>query len=270
MAYSWDVPSIDPAETTEEICRFIRDVVDNAGAQGVVVGLSGGVDSSVTAALCVRALGPSRVLALLMPTSFTPKRDVEDAMDLARSLGVEYKVIHIDDIVEAFLNALPYKQGDPSYRMPAANLRARVRMVILYYHANLMRRLVAGSGDRSELLIGYFTKYGDGAVDFLPIAHLYKTQVRELARWLGIPERIAYKPSSPQLYPGHRAVDELPADYPVLDKVLVGLFELRLKPREVAERLNIAEELVLETLRRYESTIHKRRLPPMLKPLPAL
>lgn len=270
MARSLDVPAIDPAEATEEVCHFIKSIVESAGAEGVVLGLSGGVDSSVTAALCVRALGPGRVLALLMPTSFTPKMDIEDAVDLAKSLGIEYKVIPIDEIVETFLKALPYNHEDPSYRMPTANLRARIRMVILYYYANLMRRLVAGSSDRSELLVGYFTKYGDGAVDFLPIAHLYKTQVRELARWLGIPERIAYKPSSPQLYPGHRAVDELPADYPILDRILVGLFELKLKPRDVAERLNVAEEVVLKTLIRYKSTTHKRKLPPMLKPLPTL
>ncbi|MEM2849994.1 MAG: NAD(+) synthase, partial [Candidatus Bathyarchaeia archaeon] len=150
------------------------------------------------------------------------------------------------------------------------NLRARVRMLILYYYANLYGFLVAGSSDKSEILIGYYTKYGDGAADLLPIAHLYKTQVRSLANWLGIPEHIAYKPSSPQLYAGHKITDELPVDYQVLDRILVGLFEYKLKPSEVAERLKIPGDLVFSILKRYESTSHKRRLPPMVKPLPSL
>lgn len=262
------VPSIDFAEAVEEICRFIRSVVD--GAKGVVLGLSGGVDSSLTATLCVKALGSSRVMALLMPLSFTPKSDIEDALNLARWLGIDHRVIPIDGVVEAFLNILPYEGSNPSYKMPAANLRARVRMLILYYYANLYDFLVAGSSDKSEILIGYYTKYGDGAADFLPIAHLYKTQVRSLAKWLGIPEHIASKPSSPQLYAGHKITDELPVDYEILDKILVGLFEYKLKPSEIAEKLKISEDVVLSVIKRHKYTSHKRRLPPMVKPLPTI
>jgi len=262
------VPSIDFAEVVEEICHFIRSVVN--GAKGVVLGLSGGVDSSLTATLCAKALGSSRVLALLMPLSFTPKSDIEDALNLARWLGINHRVISIDSVVEAFLNVLPYEELNPSYKMPVANLRARVRMLILYYYANLYDFLVVGSSDKSEVLIGYYTKYGDGAADFLPIAHLYKTQVRSLAKWLGIPERIAFKPSSPQLYAGHKITDELPIDYEILDKILVGLFEYKLKPSEIAEKLKISEDVVLSIVKRHKSTSHKRRLPPMVKPLPTI
>lgn len=268
MTTSLTVPSIDFAETVEEICSFIRNIVGDA--KGVVLGLSGGVDSSVTAALCAKALGPDKVWALLMPLSFTPRADVEDALTLAKWLNVNYRVIPIDNVVEEFLKILPYEPSKPSYKMPVANLRARVRMVILYYYANLYGFLVAGSSDKSEVLIGYYTKYGDGAADFLPIAHLYKTQVRSLASWLGIPERIAYKPSSPQLYAGHKITDELPVDYQILDRILVGLFDYRLKPSEVAEKLGISNDVVSIVLNRYKSTLHKRRLPPMVKPLPTL
>lgn len=264
------VPRIDPAEVVKEICGFVRNIVDGSGAGGVVLGLSGGVDSSVTASLCVRALGSGGVLALIMPTEFTPKIDVEDAVELARRLKIKHKLIWVDGVLRSFLEVLPYKQGEQAYRMPRANLIARVRMCMLYYYANLMHLLVAGSGDKSELLLGYYTKHGDGGVDLLPIGHLYKSQVRLLAEWLGLPRRIAYKPSSPQLYPEHRAVDELPADYPVLDRVLTGLFELRLEPGEVARRLKVPEGLILEVVNRYRSTAHKRRMPPMVKPLPTL
>ena len=262
------VPGIDFAETVEEVYSFIRSIVGDS--KGVVLGLSGGVDSSVTATLCVKALGSDRVLALLMPLSFTPKSDVEDALFLAKWLNIDYRVIPIDNIVEAFLSILPYDPLNPVYKIPTANLRARVRMLILYYYANLYGLLVAGSSDKSEILIGYYTKYGDGAADFLPIAHLYKTQVRSLAKWLGIPERIAFKPSSPQLYAGHKVTDELPVDYQVLDRILVGLFEYKLKPSEIAEKLKIPEDIVFNIVKRYKSTSHKRKLPPMVKPLPAI
>ncbi|MBS7618925.1 NAD(+) synthase, partial [Candidatus Bathyarchaeota archaeon] len=140
----------------------------------------------------------------------------------------------------------------------------------LYYYANLYGFLVVGSSDKSEILIGYYTKYGDGAADLLPIAHLYKTQVRSLANWLGIPEHIAFKPSSPQLYAGHKVTDELPVDYQVLDRILVGLFEYKLEPSEIAEKLKISEDIVFNVVKRYKSTSHKRKLPPMVKPLPTI
>ena len=146
-----------------------------------------------------------------------------------------------------------------------ANLRSRIRMVVLYYFANLYDYLVAGTGDRSEDLIGYFTKYGDGGVDFLPISHLYKTQVRKLAEFLGVPKNIAYKPSSPQLYPGHRATDEIPLDYDRLDTVEKMLFDDKLDPVQVSAKSGVEIEVVKEVLRRYDLTGHKRVYPVMLR-----
>ena len=134
-------------------------------------------------------------------------------------------------------------------------------MAILYFFANAYNMLVAGTSDQSELLIGFYTKYGDGAADFLPIAHLYKTQVRNLAKYLGIPEKIAYKPSSPQLYPGHRLLDEIPIDYDKIDPILIGLFKHRLSPEEVSRRSQVPVEIVLDIKSRYEKTRHKRELP---------
>ena len=255
---------LDFEREAEKITNFIRRVVEEAGASGVVLGLSGGVDSSLTLALCVRALGRERVLGVLMPTSFTPKEDVRDALSLAEQFGVRTEVVNIDKIAEAFFESLGIDRGDPKMRIPMANIRARIRMVILYYYANVNNYLVVGTGDRSEALIGYFTKYGDGGVDFLPIRHLYKTQVRKLAEYLGIPERIAYKPSSPQLYPGHKATDEIPADYDKLDLILHGLFDLGMSPEEVSRRFGFPTSMVEEVISRFKSTRHKRSYPPWL------
>jgi len=265
MKLTRDVLKIDFEEETERILEFIRRVVENSGASGVVLGLSGGVDSSLTAVLCVKALGREKVLGVLMPTNFTPREDVEDALELAETLGIRVETVNIDEISEAFFKCLKVDRSDPKARIPMANIRARIRMIILYYYANLRNYLVAGTGDRSESLIGYFTKYGDGGVDFMPICHLYKTQVRELARHLGVPERIAYKPSSPQLYPGHKATDEIPIDYGKLDLILAGLFDLKMEPEEVSRAVEVPLEVVEEVLRRFRKTMHKRTLPPRIE-----
>ncbi|KPV63688.1 MAG: putative NH(3)-dependent NAD(+) synthetase [Candidatus Bathyarchaeota archaeon BA1] len=260
-----DIPKLDFERTTNEIVEFIRKTVKDANAAGVVVGLSGGVDSSLVAALCVRALGENRVLGVIMPMVFTPSEDIEDAKGLAEWLGIRTELVNIQDISEALSRRLGIDQNDPKQRIPMANIRARIRMVILYYYANLHNYLVAGAGDRSERLIGYFTKYGDGGVDFSPISHLYKTQVRELSKHLGIPDKIAYKPSSPQLYPGHKVTDEIPLGYEELDPVLVGLFDHKLPPREVSRLTGVPVKAVEEILRRFERSKHKRTYPPMVR-----
>ncbi len=270
MSLHSDLLTFDFEKTVSEIVNFIRKVVDEAGASGVVVGLSGGVDSSLTAALCVRALGANKVLGVLMPTSFTPEEDIKDAYQLAEMLKIKTARVDIDGISEAFLRAVGVSEDDPKMKMALANLRARIRMMILYFFANAHNMLVAGTGDLSELLIGFFTKYGDGAADFLPIVHLYKTQVRKLAKYLGVPDRIAFKPSSPQLYPGHKLLDEVPIDYDELDPVLIGLFEYGLSPEEVSRKTKVPVEIVLDIKSRYEKTRHKRELPPRISHQPPL
>lgn len=259
------VPELDFKKTVEEIVDFIREVVEDAKASGIVIGLSGGVDSSLTTALCVEALGETKVLGVMMPTYFTPKEDMEDARELAEYLGMETKLIDISDVCEAFFKALHANSQDSESRIPMGNVGVRVRMTILYYYANTSNYLVAGPSDRSEALIGYFTKYGDGGADLYPIVHLYKTQVRELAKNLGIPERISYKPSSPQIYPGHKATDEIPVDYDKLDRILVGLFDRRLSPEETSLLTGASIETVDEVLRRFNRSEHKRSFPPMVK-----
>jgi NAD+ synthase len=257
---------LDWKETSDEIVKFIRETVGSAGAKGSVIGLSGGVDSSVVASLLVRALGKDQVLGILMPTHFTPKEDIDDAKWLAKFLQIESQIVDIHPVVDAFASALGTSEKTQSTRIPLANIRSRTRMILLYYFANLNDYLVAGTGDRSEDLIGYFTKYGDGGADFLPICHLYKTQVRKLGRLLGLPSRIASKPSSPQLYPGHRATDEIPLDYDRLDPVLKLLFDDKSSPERVAEKTKVPIGTVLDVLRRFQSSAHKRCYPNMVRP----
>ena len=258
------MPTLDHHEVTREIYSFIRRTVEEAAALGVVVGLSGGVDSSLTMALCVNALGNDRVLGVLMPTEFTPVEDVEDARELAEQFGVQTRYVNIQSSCNTLFEDVGSKQNSAGQKMVRANVYARVRMIMLYYYANLQNYLVTGTSDRSEALIGFYTKYGDGGADLFPIIHLYKTQVRTLARYVGIPEKISQKPSSPQLYPGHKATDEIPLEYDKLDPVLVGLFDREFAPKEVSRLTDVPVKIVEEVLRRFESTKHKRAFPPMI------
>lgn len=262
MPITGTVLELDYANVESEILAFIRRVVSEAKAEGVVVGLSGGIDSSVVAELCIRALGKDKVVGVLMPTSFTPKTDMNDAAELARNWGIRVHTVGIDPIVSAVFDSARIQDAS---KIAQANVRARTRMLINYYFANAWNLLVAGTGDKSEDMIGYFTKYGDGGVDLLPIAHLYKTQVRALGAWLDLPARIVQKPSSPQLWSGHLATDEIPIDYNKLDLVLYGLFEAKLTPEDVAKETGVAKEIIEKVKAKHKVSEHKRNYPPMVR-----
>ena len=260
-----ELPQIDWKKTEDDTIRFIVAVVSEAKAEGVVLGLSGGIDSSVVATLCVKALGKERVLGLYMPAAFTPAEDQDDAKAIAGNLGIRTHLIPLSQIVDKFLEAVPSAERN---RVALGNVFARMRMIANYYVANSMNYLVSGTGDRSEILIGYFTKYGDGGADFLPIGHLYKTQVRELAKHLGLPSRIIDKPASPQLWEGQRATDEIPTAYPVLDLILHNQFDLKVNVEDMAKHLNIPLHVVEKVQKLFEGSRHKRATPLML-PIPA-
>jgi len=251
---------IQAGKEADRIAQFIGRTVDEAQADGVVLGLSGGIDSAVVGALCVKALGSDRVLVLLMPSGHTPRQDLEDARKLADGWRVRREEIPISGIVDDITGSTKAE----GTRMARANVQARVRMVLLYYRANSLGYLVAGTGDRSEELLGYFSKWGDGGVDFLPIAHLYKTQVRALGAFLGLPKRVVEKPASPQLWPGQRATDEIPASYDRLDVVLHYLYDLKAKPADAAEKARVPRGVVNRVLDMHIRTEHKRKLPPSL------
>lgn len=258
------VVNLDYDRVSRILGDFISGQVEAARVKGVVIGVSGGVDSATTLYLSVRALGKSRVFGLLMPDStVTPKEDIDDAIDLLRSVGAEFHIIDIAPIVDVYKSALPiYEAEEGPDRVPVGNLRARIRMSLLYYYANKMGYMVAGTGDRSEILIGYYTKYGDGAVDMLPIGVLYKSQVRRLATRLGVPERVAYKPSSPRLWRGQTAEGELGVSYDQVDLVLFSVLDLGLSPEEVPDATGVPREVVEKVLERYRESEHKRNPPP--------
>ncbi|MEM4554491.1 MAG: NAD+ synthase [Candidatus Anstonellaceae archaeon] len=204
---------MNPKKQSIKIRRFISSYFKKAGKKVAVVGLSSGLDSAVTLALCVRALGAQRVLAVLLPSSSTPAQDLQDA----KMLVEKFSVPHVCLSIEPFLKAA---EGLNLSRLQKANLSARIRMALLYLFAQKHNGLVVGTSDKSELMLGYFTKYGDGAADLLPIAGLYKSDVKELGRYLGIPENILSKPPSPQLWKGQTAQQELGFSYEQADAVL--------------------------------------------------
>lgn len=196
----------------KEIIEFIQKTVKDANAKGVVIGISGGIDSAVVGELCVRALGKERVYGIILPSKFTPQDDIDDALDLSDKWDINVTIWNIMKLAKMIDNE--------NNKIAFGNLLARLRMTILYCYANLKDYLIVGTTDKSEYFIGYFTKYGDGGVDFEPIIHLTKTKVRELAKELGLPEKIINKKSSPRLWEGHEAEKELGITYEIIDKII--------------------------------------------------
>jgi NAD+ synthase len=250
---------INPRRVEGKITRFIRRKVGEASAKGVVVGLSGGVDSAVVASLSVKALGRRRVLGLILPeVGVTSIDDVRDARRIVKKLGIESKYTNIAPIIRAFRSGIAdFRRSE---RIAAANLKPRARMTVLYYYANSLNRLVAGAGNRSELRAGYFTKYGDGGVDILPLGCLYKTQVLKLAGHLKIPKHIIEKIPSAGLWKGQTDEGELGLPYAKLDMIYAGL-DLGLKKREIAEAVGVSVEKVGSFLERERKIAHKLSLP---------
>lgn len=247
-----DTLRLDWDRVLSKLIEFIRGY-----GKGMVVGLSGGIDSSLVAKLSVMSLGRDRVLGLIMPSGILD----EDAVRVAKELGIDYKIIDISNLVSKVVKDCRLEGS----KISVGNLKARLRMVILYYHANEMRRLVLGSGNKSELLVGYFTKYGDGGVDILPIGDLYKTQVRMLAEHLGVPKDIVWKMPSAGLWPGQTDEGELGITYERLDLILYGLHELGMRGEDLSREFGISLREVERVERMMKGSGHKRLPPPSPK-----
>lgn len=200
------------------ISTFIKNKVQEANVGGVVLGISGGIDSAVVAFLAAHALGNENVLGLLMPDKeITPQQDMDDAIKICSILKMPYKIIYVNNIKNEFLDAL----GKTDNKLVEGNLISRIRMSILYYHANLLNKMVLGTSNKTEITIGYFTKHGDGASDLSPIGCLYKTQVKEFAKFLNVPNQIIYKKSSAGLWINQQTEDEIGLLFDDLDAVLM-------------------------------------------------
>jgi NAD+ synthase len=206
--------------------HMIRYEYWNSGASGIVIGLSGGVDSAVAAAFCCRAVGPENVLGLFMPSSVTSRQDEEDVAAFCRKFGMSYRVVSIEPMLAGFKNLPGFKET----RYLSGNLMARIRMTVLYYQANVDNRLVCGTSNRSEFMLGYCTKFGDNAADFQPIVHLYKTEIYEVAKEMGIPEAIIAKAPSAGLWEGQSDEGEIGLSYAEIDSGLVRLEQNGGKP----------------------------------------
>lgn len=265
-------PSItDPTRLEAVRSRLIdaiRTAVDDASADGVVVAMSGGLDSTVTAVLAVEALGHERVLGLGLPCYKSDRPDVTEARTIADGLGIEFHEIQLRPLLEAFEDAVPELEppgdGDrPNERnRELGNAIARFRMTCAYYAANRRARLVLGTANRSELLLGYFTKYGDGAADAFPIGDLYKTEVRALAERLGVPRRIVTKEPSAGFFAGQTDLEELGAPYAVIDPLLRRLVDDGQSIVDAAAALEIDRQTARSIAWMAAETAHKRTVPP--------
>jgi NAD+ synthase len=249
--------SLDPAQTAARCADFIAGTVEAAGREGVVLGLSGGIDSAVAAAVAVRALGPGHVHALCMPHASSDPRSLADALEVARFLGLTPSTVPITPMVDAFLAACP--DADPVRR---GNIMARARMILLFDQSQVRRGLVLGTGNRAEWLLGYTTLHGDAACGLSPLGQLYKTEVRLLAAYLGLPDQVLDKMPSADLWVGQADEDELGFTYAEADRILHHYFDEGLQMRQLVA-LGLAASLVERVLERVRRQAFKRHAPPV-------
>lgn len=294
---------ITPEEVSFSLENFIREHMERLEREGVILGLSGGIDSAVLASLCKRAVGPERTLALLMPERDSEREHLQDAQNFAKELGIETKLIDITPYLKklgiyrlAPLSQIPFSRklrgslikkliqyyekrtGEHPFSAGMAGLKGkefgsfiskrnayyrskhRMRMILLYLHAELENRLVVGAANKSEYQIGYFVKHGcDDATDIMPLIGLYKTQVRELARYLNVPSRIVDKPPSPDIFPGIVDEEAIGLPYENLDFILLAL-EKGWEMGEVAQALKTDEGKVKDVIKLIQKSEHMRKL----------
>ena len=228
-----------------KIVSWIKGQVKLSGAKGIVLGLSGGIDSAVVTALCKEAVGKNKLLVLFMPCNSNPQ-DLKDAKLVAVKFGLKLKLVNLSGVYNNFLKALPSAGG-----LVLGNLKPRLRMSTLYYFANKLNYLVCGTGNKSELMVGYFTKYGDGGVDILPIGDLFKRQVRRLAQELRIPQGIIAKPPTAGLWQGQTDEGEMGITYNELDDIL---------DKFCNNKKQVASNIKVNKVRKmYNNSEHKRK-----------
>ena len=295
---------IEPEKISLSLENFIREYTDKLEREGVILGLSGGIDSAVIAALCVRALGPKKILVLVMPEKDSKKEHIEDALNLARELNIDAKLVDITPYLEElgvyklfpldkllslgklkgalirkayhfyerktgklpFLESLSgFKDKEYSSYLAKGNAyyraKHRLRMMLLYLYAELENRLVVGAANKSEYKIGYFVKHGcDDATDIMPLLNLYKTQVRELARYLNIPARIIEKPPSPDVMPGLADDEEvIRISYEKMDLILLTL-EKGWIVSDIVKTLGVEEDEVIYIKKLIHKSEHMRKI----------
>jgi NAD+ synthase len=244
-------------KTKSDIVEFIKAKVDEANCDGIAVGLSGGIDSTLTASLLCEALGKDKVFGIVMPSTTTPTEDKLHGVEIAQILGIDYKEIAIDSILNEFLLMTQLDEDTTSI----GNLKARIRMSIIYYYANSKNYLVSGTGNKSEILIGYFTKHGDGACDIEPIGDLYKTDVYRLSEYLNIPQEIIAKPPRAGLWDNQTDEEEIGMGYDMIDRILYLYGEKDMENEEIAQNLDISTDDVDMIINKVMRNAHKSKVP---------
>ncbi len=294
---------IEPERLSLSLENFIKEYTEKLEREGAVLGLSGGVDSAVIAVLCKRALGPKKTLALIMLEKDSKKEHTEDALNFARELNIEAKLIDITPYLEELEiyklfpldkllswgrlkgalvkkayhfyerktekrpfseSLLGFKDKEFNSYLARGNayyrIKHRLRMVLLYLYGELENRLVVGAANKSEYQIGFFVKHRcDDATDIMPLLHLYKTQVRELARYLNIPSRIIKKPPSPDIIPGLIDEEVISIPYEKLDLILLAI-EKGWKLSDIIEALEIEEDEVIYIENLIQKSEHMRKI----------
>ncbi len=250
---------IDSERVKEKLVEFIRSQVKKAGFSKVVFGLSGGLDSAVIAYLAKEALRAENVYGIVLPYETTSKEDVEDAKEVVKTLGINFVEINITPIVDGLPSSL--KDTD---KIRKGNVMARARMIVLYDQAAKYKALVLGTSNKTELFLGYFTKYGDGGVDIEPLGDLYKTQVRQLAKDLGVPDRIIKKVPTAGLWPGQTDEEELGFTYEEVDRLFYSMIDEKKSDEELL-KLGFKKEFIEKVRDKIKNTEHKRKLVPIAK-----
>jgi len=251
---------INIAEEEVRIVEFICNQLEKAGLDHLIVGISGGIDSAVTAALCVKAIGKDKVKGFLLPYKHSHPDSLNHGKLLVEYLGIEYYKIEISPMVDIFFDEYFPEAGS----LRRGNRMARERMCVLYDQSARFGGLVAGTGNKSELLTGYVTQYGDGACAFEPMGHLYKTEVYQLANLLKIPKELIDKEPTADLWDGQTDESEMGLSYALLDELLYRLYE-----RCESEADILADGYKQEDINRVKELYHKskfkRNLPPQLE-----
>ena len=244
-------------EDVDETIGFIRSSVEEVGCEGLVIGLSGGLDSAVTTKLCVEAIGAEKILNVFMPSRGTPAEDYKVTYSLSKEWGTEYRVIDIQPAVDALTAVL---LSDTEAPMERGNISARCRMIVMYNLAKKRNYIVVGTSNQSEIMMGYFTKFGDGACDITPLANMYKTEVRQMATFLDIPQPILDRPPSAGFWVGQTDEDEMGIVYEKLDVILYGLEQGR-SDKAISTDTDVPIEKVKEIREEVRKMEHKRLLP---------
>ena len=246
------------------LVNFIKETMNKNGFQNAIVGVSGGIDSALVLTLLQRALGSEHTFALIMPYKSSAKDGIQDAKDICEQLQIQYQEIDITPSVDSYFDRFPIDKIPNDGRILIGNKCARERMSILYDFSSRKKALVAGTSNKSELLIGYTTQFGDSAAAFLPIGDLYKTQVFLLARYLNIPEKIIARKPSADLWPNQTDEGEIGLTYKELDEILYRWVDLRMKPEEI-EKVGHSREKINRIISMVKSSHFKRTMAQVCK-----